>query len=234
MQGRERGRQFTEAVSPDGKRKAVYRDRNLWLTDADGKNGTAITTDGSEKDRIKYGTASWVYGEELSQTSAMWWSPGEQQGRVLPVRREPVPDYYLQMDQTKIQSALDVEAYPKAGVANPVVDIFVYDVATKKIDDARHPRRQAVHERRRRPLRLQRALVAGRQGAARQPHEPPAEHHGVRRLLTRDRQVPRRSIREEWPPSWVENNPQQTWLADKKRFIWVSERNGFGTTTCTI
>ena len=27
-----------------------------------------VTTDGSEKERIKYGTASWVYGEELGQT----------------------------------------------------------------------------------------------------------------------------------------------------------------------
>jgi hypothetical protein len=42
MPGRERGRQFTEAASPDGKRKAVYRDRNLWLTDSAGKNAIAI------------------------------------------------------------------------------------------------------------------------------------------------------------------------------------------------
>ena len=35
----------------------------------------ALTTDGSEKDRVKYGTASWVYGEELAQRTAMWWSP---------------------------------------------------------------------------------------------------------------------------------------------------------------
>lgn len=72
--GPARGRQFTSAKSPDGKLKAFYEDRNLWLSDADGGNKTAITTDGSEKDRIKYGTASWVYGEELDQTTAIWWS----------------------------------------------------------------------------------------------------------------------------------------------------------------
>ena len=70
-----RGRQFDSAESPDKKLKAFYKDRNLWLSAVDGSNPVAITTDGSEKDRIKYGTASWVYGEELAQRTAMWWSP---------------------------------------------------------------------------------------------------------------------------------------------------------------
>ncbi len=34
-------------------------------------------------------------------------------------------------------------------------------------------------------------------------------------------------VREEWLPSWTNNRPQQTYLADNKRFIWHSERNGF-------
>jgi dipeptidyl-peptidase-4 len=35
------------------------------------------------------------------------------------------------MNQTQIQDTLDVEAYPKPGKPNPVVDLFVYDVAAK-------------------------------------------------------------------------------------------------------
>src|SRR5690606_2499820 len=62
--GPERGRQFDSAESPDGTLKAFYRDRNLWLSRADGTEEKAITTEGSEADRVKYGTASWVYGEE--------------------------------------------------------------------------------------------------------------------------------------------------------------------------
>src|SRR5205085_2820837 len=42
-----------------------------------------------------------------------------------------VTDYYLQLDQTRIQSKVDVEPYPKAGTPNPVVDLFVYDVAAR-------------------------------------------------------------------------------------------------------
>jgi dipeptidyl-peptidase-4 len=63
--GPARGRQFEAALSPDKKLKAFYRDRNLWLSDADGANEFAVTSEGSEKTRIKCGVASWVYGEEL-------------------------------------------------------------------------------------------------------------------------------------------------------------------------
>ncbi|HMY72885.1 MAG TPA: DPP IV N-terminal domain-containing protein, partial [Blastocatellia bacterium] len=113
-QGVERGRQAAFAMSPDGKLKAFYRDRNLWLSDAGGGNETAITTDGSEKTRTKYGVASWVYGEELSQTTAMWWSPDGKRIAYYRFDESPVKDYFLQLDQTQLQSKMDIEAYPKA------------------------------------------------------------------------------------------------------------------------
>ena len=127
-----RGRQAATSLSPDGKLKAIYRDRNLFVADSGGANELALTTDGSEKARIKYGTASWVYGEELNQTTAMWWNPASTRLAYYRFDEKPVPDYYLQLSQTKIQSTLDVEAYPKAGVDNPIVDIFVYDIASRK------------------------------------------------------------------------------------------------------
>ncbi len=226
MPNRERGRQFTEAVSPDGKRKAIYRDRNLWLTDAEGGGAIPITTDGSEKERIKYGTASWVYGEELNQASAMWWNPSSTKVAYYRFNEKPVPDFFLQMDQTKIQSALDVEAYPKAGVDNPVVDIFVYDVATGKsttleIRDGKPFTNDVVghyvYNIRWSPDGKE--LLVNRTNRRQNIMEFAACSPETARC--------RVVIHEEWLPSWVENNPGQVWLADKKRFLWVSERNGF-------
>src|SRR6266404_6743170 len=43
-----RGRQFASVISPDGKLKAFHRDRNLWLSNTNGSNEIAVTTDGSE------------------------------------------------------------------------------------------------------------------------------------------------------------------------------------------
>jgi dipeptidyl-peptidase-4 len=112
--------------------KAYYRDRNLYVSNADGTGEVAVTTDGSEKARIKYGVGSWVYGEELDQTSAIWWSPDSQKVAFYRFDESKVKDYYIQMEQTQLQVSLDTEAYPKAGTDNPVADVLVYDLATKK------------------------------------------------------------------------------------------------------
>jgi len=224
--GLERGRQAGSADSPDKKLKAFYRARNLWLSDADGGNEAQITTDGSEKDRIKYGTASWVYGEELSQTSAMWWSPDSTKIAYYRFDEMQVPDYHLQIDQTKLQSKDDIEAYPKAGAPNPVVDLFIYDVATKKS-----------------------TKVDVRDG---KPFDNAVVGHYVYRIawspdgteLLYNRTNRRQNIleyvaanpatgesrvilREEWPTGWIENNPSMQFLKDGRRFIWESTRNGW-------
>jgi dipeptidyl-peptidase-4 len=224
--GAGRGRQVATALSPDGRLKAVYRDRNLFVADSNGTNETALTTDGNEKERIKYGTASWVYGEELGQTTAMWWNPSSTRLAYYRFDEKPVPDYYLQLSQTKIQSTLDVEAYPKAGVDNPIVDIFVYDIATKQsvkldIRDGKAFSNDVVghyvYAVRWSPDGTE--LLVNRTDRRQQTLEFAAcsPTTGKCRVI----------IRESWPTGWVENSPGLRWLADSTRFIWESERNGF-------
>lgn len=222
----ERGRQQEIAVSPDSTHKAVYRDRNLFVSDITNGNEVALTTDGSAEKRIKYGTASWVYGEELRQTTAMWWNPAGTKLAYYRFDENPVQDYYLAMDQTKVQAALDVEAYPKAGAPNPVVDLFVYDLATQKS-----------------------VRIDVRDG---KPFDNNVVGHYVYSvkwspdgtMITFNRTNRRQNImeftacdpstgacrvvvREEWPASWTENHPTLQYLADNQRFIWSSERTGY-------
>ena len=128
----ERGRQFTSAASPDGKLKAFYRDRNLWLSETNGTNEIAITTDGSDKTRVKYGAANWVYGEELDQNTAIWWSSNSQKLAFYRFDESQLKDYFLSLDQTKVQSRMDIEPYMKAGATNPLVDILIYDPASRR------------------------------------------------------------------------------------------------------
>ncbi len=224
--GIERGRQAESATSPDSVLKATHRDRNLWMSSADGSNEVAITTDGSAADRIKYGTASWVYGEELDQTTAMWWNPGSTRLAYYRFDEKPVPDFLLQLDQTKLYSTIDTEAYPKAGEPNPVVDLFVYDVASKKS-----------------------VKMDVRDG---EPFTDDVVGHYVYNVgwspdgseITMNRTNRRQNImefvgcspttgacrvivREAWPASWTDNHPEIRWLSDNQRFIWGSERSGF-------
>jgi dipeptidyl-peptidase-4 len=221
----ERGRQATSAESPDKKLKAFYRDRNLWLSDAGGAE-TQLTSDGSEKGRVKYGTASWVYGEELEQTSAMWWSPDSRRLAFYRFDENQVPDYHLQIKQTLLQSEDDAEAYPKAGKPNPVVDLFVYDVATRKTTqiDVRSGKPfdnsvvgHYVYNVRWSPEG--RELLFNRTNRRQNILELAAANPdtGATRVV----------IRDEWPTGWVENNPQMYFLSDGRRFVWASERNGW-------
>lgn len=225
-QGVARGRQATKTSSPDGKLVAVYKDRNLYITDEKGGNETPITTDGSEKDRIKYGTASWVYGEELYQNSAMWWSPDSKKLAYYRFDESKVKDFYLQMDQTKIQSKMDVEPYPKTGSDNPIVDLYVYDVASKKST--------RIDVRSGKPFENDvvgyyvyaiswspdgKELLFNRTNRRQNVMEFTAcnPDTGSCRVI----------IREEWLPSWTENLPKKQMLKDNNRFIWTSDRNGF-------
>ena len=224
--GRERGRQFDSALSPDSSLKAFYRDRNLWVGDASGSNERAITTDGSTDKRIKNGSASWVYGEELNQHSAMWWSPDGKHLAFYRFDESPVPDYYLQLDQTDLQSTMDIEAYPKAGVDNPIVDLFVHDLASGRsvridvrdgkpfTDDALgHYVYNVAWTPDGREITFNR--TNRRQNTMEFTACDPAT--GRCRVI----------LREEWPASWTENSPPVRYLSDGRRFIWRSERTGF-------
>jgi dipeptidyl-peptidase-4 len=224
--GPERGRQFNSAVSPDEKLKAFYRDRNLWLSDSGGGGEVAITNDGNEKARVKYGTASWVYGEELDQNTAMWWSPDSRKLAFYRFDESSVPDYFLQLDQTRLQSKMDIEAYPKAGAPNPIADLFIYDIATKKTVrvDVRDGKPfdnsvigHYVYNIAWSPDGSE--LLCNRTNRRQNVMEFTAcnPETGKCRVI----------LREEWLPSWTENHPAMDFLKDGKRFIWVSERTGW-------
>lgn len=221
-----RGRQFDTAMSPDSSLKASYKDRNLWVSNADGSNERQLTTDGSVDKRIKNGSASWVYGEELGQSTAMWWSPDSKKLAYYRMDETDVPDYLLQLDQTKLYSTIYTEAYPKAGFPNPGVEIFVHDVATG--------RRSQLDIRSGQPMA---DATVGHYvyGVTWSPDGTELlinrtnRHQNIMELAACSPSTGacRTVVREEWPTGWVENSPTRRFLADGKRFIWESERTGF-------
>ena len=224
--GPARGRQATEAWTRDSLLKATYKDRNLYISNRDGSNERQLTTDGSAALRIKYGTASWVYGEELGQTTAMWWSPDGTKLAYYRFDESPVKDFHLQTDQTTVQGSEMVEAYPKAGTANPIVDLFVHDVALGKSTKLDTRLGQPLTD-----------SVVGHYVYA-VNWSPDGSELLVNRTNRRQNVMEftacapatgscRVVIREEWLASWTENHPPIKWLADGKRFIWQSERTGF-------
>ena len=118
-----------------------------------------------------------------------------------------------------------VDAYPKAGAPNPIVDLFVYDLGTRnstrmdirdgqpftndvvghyayRIEWSPDGRELTPHRTNRRQNALEFAACDPGTGACRVV------------------------VREEWPASWVANHPPRQFLADGRRFLWISERAG--------
>ena len=228
-----RGRQIDCVISPDGKRKAFYRSRNLWIANVDGSGERQVTTDGSEQTRVKYGTGSWVYGEELAQEEAIWWAPDSRRVGFYRFDESQVKDYFVAMNQSAVQATIDVEAYPKAGAANPIADVLVYDVTsaqTIKVDardgqpfsDAMGHYVYGIEWRRDgSELLLQRA----------NRKQQAVELAACNPVTGKCRLVLRESSSTGWLNAGIDPriNPAliPVWLADGRRFIWESNRNGW-------
>lgn len=222
----DRGRQSACAASPDRTMKAFYRDRNVFVSRADGSGEIAVTTDGREAARLKYGVASWVYGEELDQVTAIWWSPDGRKVAFYRFDERPVRDYYVTLDQTAVQDSVDVEAYPKAGTDNPIADVLVYDLQSRQtttldVRDGRPFSNDVVGH-----------YVFNVHWA---PDSSEVRLHRTDRLqqilelsgCSPGTGVCRRIVREEWPTGWVENRPTFRLLDDGRRFVWASDRTGW-------
>ena len=221
-----RGQQFASVASPDGTLKASYRDRNLFVSDPNGLIELALTTDGSEKDRIKNGKASWVYGEELNQGTAFWWSPDSKKIAYYRFDEGKVQDFYLQLDQSKVQDRLAVEPYPKAGSPNPIAEIFVYDLKTKRsvkldIRDGKPFEDESIGH-------YVYGVSWSPDGKSLLFHRT-NRHQNVLEFVGADPETGRCKaiVHEEWPSSWVENNPEKQFLKDGRRFLWATNRKGW-------
>jgi dipeptidyl-peptidase-4 len=221
-----RGRQYASSVSPDGKVKAFTMDRNMYLSDPDGNKKKAITNDGSEETQVKYGIATWVYGEELSQNTAMWWSPDSKKIAFYKFEEKDVKKYFVLLDQLELYDSLEVEAYPKVGEPNLPVDLMVYDLETKKLTEF--------------DIRDGKPFDDGGMGTyiydiSWTPDGKELMYHSTNRrqnILELRAANPetgksRTIIHEEWLPSFVENSPEIEILQDGQHFIWASERSGF-------
>ncbi|MEN9548469.1 MAG: hypothetical protein RIR12_1060 [Bacteroidota bacterium] len=116
------------SFSPDGTKVAYVKDNNLYVFDYATKKTKAITTDG-KWNKIINGNCDWVYEEEFSFTQAYQWSPKGNYIAYYRFDESKVKEYQFTSFDDKYNTQYTYK-YPKAGDANSVVDIYVYNVAT--------------------------------------------------------------------------------------------------------
>ena len=214
--GPSRGRQSEKVLSPDGEWVAEFRDWNLCLRNVESDQTIAVTTDGHRKH--KYATGSWVYGEELRQTTAMWWSPDSSQIAYYEFDETEVLDFYLTPGLTKIQTELYIEGYPKPGSPNPVVGLHIYDLVTS--ESTRVPigvdSNQYIYNIRWSP-----------DGTLLIYNKTNRHQNDLEVMAYNPESGEQYCIVQETQETWQSNSPEFRWLKDGKRFIWETERNGW-------
>lgn len=132
-EGAEMPRKILEGVrdvsfSPDGRRLAFAKDNDLYLYATKDGNTLRITDDG-EWNSVINGTSDWVYEEEYGFTKAYAFSPDALKIAYLRFDESKVPTFeMMRYDNTLYNKAYSFK-YPKAGDANSVVELWVYDIA---------------------------------------------------------------------------------------------------------
>jgi dipeptidyl-peptidase 4 len=125
------GRQSYAAFSPDGTRVAFVRSNNVFYVDLNNMNETQVTDDGKFNYVIN-GTTDWVYEEEFSFINGFFWSPDGKKIAYYRFDESAVKEYNVQKWNKGQLYPEDYKfKYPKAGEANSVVEIWMYNLDSK-------------------------------------------------------------------------------------------------------
>ena len=211
-----RGRQASREASPDARLVAVHKDHNVLITQADGSNERAVTTDGTPE--IRYGRASWVYGEELDQDTAMWWSPDSSRLAFYRFDDSQVPKYFLVSGLTGLRTEVMSEHYPKPGDPNPIAALRIHDLSSGRTVDVDAGEDPDVYIYNASFSPDGKELIFFRLNRRQDVLEMLAANPetGASRVVLVERQ-----------PAWQKHLPTMRFLRDGRRLVWESERSGF-------
>lgn len=209
-----RGRSYGDVLSPDLKSRAFTRNYNLYVKDLDG-NETALTTDGTED--LRNGYPDWVYPEELGQYEAFWWSPDSKRIAFMQFDESPVFKYPIVHD-VAAQPRYELQGYPVPGANNPIVRLFIADVATKKL------------------IRLETGddldvyLYRGKwtaDGKEFTYHRLNRFQNKVELFAADPATGKTRLFLTDTDPCYIDESTDLWFLKDNQRFLWTSERSGW-------
>eukprot|EP00808_Paulinella_micropora_P000499 g66527.t1 len=115
--------------SPRGHRLAYVWDNNVYLWDVEQGTRTAVSS-GGKLNEIVNGVCDWVNEEEVFQkTSALYWAPDANSLAYLKFEEKHVKEYSFPVSCANYNKQFTYK-YPKAGEANSVVKLAVYQLAS--------------------------------------------------------------------------------------------------------
>jgi dipeptidyl-peptidase 4 len=204
--------------SPDGTRVGYVREHNLYVENLADHRITQLTRDGSR--RIINGTFDWVYEEELDLRDGWRWSPDGRSIAYWQMDTDGVPDYYLINNTDSLYPKITTIQYPVAGQTNSAARIGTVSVLggqTRWLAVPGDPRNNYI----------------ARMDWAESSNEilllQLNRRQNLLNVMMGDRLSGRvRTILAEKDDAWVDINVDEfLWLSGGKRFLWLSERDGW-------
>ncbi len=211
-----RGRQYKQVDSPNGRWEAHYDNWNVVLKEKQTGEKIAVTITGNET--VHYGTASWVYGEELGQNRAMWWTPDSQKLLFYKFDDTGVEPFHLVRGWSNFNTTHYPEYYPKAGAKNPGAELMVYDLASQEITriDVGGGSEEYIYNIRTSP-----------DGAVMLVNWTNRLQQHLKVMAIDLESGSCRLVVEEQQDTWQTNSPRMRYLSDNQRFIWTTEKSGY-------
>jgi len=214
-------------ASPDGTRVAFVRKSDLWVADVATGRETRLTQGGTET--LLNGKLDWVYEEELGSRSgqAYVWSPDSRAIAYLQLDQTRVPTFPI-VDFLPVRNEVVWQRYPKAGAPNSIVRVGVIGLAT---DGTPGPERLLS-------FTPDDAYVLPQLGWTPDSRQVTFQHlnRAQNELDLRLLPVPSapseplgaaRTVLTERSKTWLNTFGAPRFLKDGRRFLWLSERDGF-------
>ena len=202
---------------PTGTRVAYRREFDLYVEDLLSGDITRLTNDGSRT--IINGTTDWVYEEEFGLRDGFRWSPDGQTLAFWQLDAEGVRDFLMINDTDSLYSRSIPVQYPKAGGTNSAARVGLVAAVGGEITWIEFPGDTREHYIPRMEWAgSSDAVIIQRMNRLQNQNQVVLADAGTGALT---------SLFTERDDAWLDVVDDWEWLDDGRRFLWVSERDGY-------